>query len=123
MPILEVEVVVQEGEALDDDLASWLAESAGQVLSAPPGGTWVRLRTLPADQYGESGGGPPPGVRPVFVRVLQARPTKDELVDDEVQRLSQTIGELCNRPARNVHILYDPPAAGRIAFGGRVDRE
>ena len=120
MPILEIEIVVDEGEALDDGLASWLAESAGQVFGAPPGSTWVRLRFLSADNYAESGGGPPEGVRPVFVRVLQASPTKAELLEDEVRKLTETIGELCNRPSRHVHVLYDLPAEGRMAFGGRL---
>ena len=113
-------MVVDEGETLDDDLASWLAESAGQVFGAPPGSTWVRLRFLTADLYSESGGGPPEGVRPVFVRVLQVQPTKGELLEEEVRKLTETIGELCNRPVRNVHVLYEASAEGRMAFGGHL---
>ena len=38
----------------------------------------------------------------------------------EVDRLTAAIAQICDRPAENVHIIYLPEGAGRIAFGGKV---
>lgn len=73
MPILEVEIVVGPEEELAPGLAGRLADAAAAVFAIPPGRTWVRLRALPCDRYAEDGGGPPAGVRPVFVSILKAR--------------------------------------------------
>lgn len=120
MPLVEVEVVVAEGEELEAGLAVWLSEAAGQVLQAPPGSTWVRLRALAREAYAESGGGPPEGVRPVFVRVLSARLPSEDLLATQAGRLTEVVAELCQRPARNVHVIFEPPAEGRVAFGGEL---
>jgi len=116
MPVLEVEVVGDE--ELGDDLAGAIAEAAGAIFGSQPGGTWVRLRGLPQPQYAENGGGPPQGVRPVFVSVLKGGMDEEDQRRAEAGRLAEAIGELCRRPADNVHILYLPPGAGRIFFGG-----
>ncbi len=119
MPILDVEIVGQPGEH-GDDLPRRLAEAAGEVLRAPPGGTWVLLRYLQRERYAESGDGPPAGVRPVFVRVLRARvPSGRELAED-VAALTEAIARECERAATNVHVVHEPAAAGRVAFGGRL---
>lgn len=119
MPILDVEIVRPPGEKSDAGLAAALAEAAGEVFDSLPGRTWVKLRYISAEQYAENGGGPPAGVSPVFVTVLKAQ-WKDENVAREVAELTEAIAGKCGRPAENVHVLYAPPAAGRIAFGGRL---
>lgn len=73
MPIIEIEVVTAEGEALIPGLAQKLADAAGSILGTPPGSTWVKLRALPRAQYAENGAPVPEDVRPVFVTVLKAR--------------------------------------------------
>lgn len=118
MPILEVELVTGPGEALPPDLAPRLAEAAAAAMSQPPGRTWVRLRMLPAGHYAEDGGGPPAGVRPVFVSVLKARRPAADALAEEAARLAAALAAVCGRPVENVHILYEEAAAGRIAFGG-----
>ena len=120
MPILEVEIVLRPGEILAADLSSSIANSASNVFGAPPGRTWVRLRTLDPERYAEDGGGQPPGVYPVFVSILKADlPPLDELAV-EIAALTQAIAQVCDRPAQNVHIRYEPLARGRTAFGGRL---
>lgn len=116
MPIIEVEVVGDE--ALREGLAGAVAEAVGHIFGSQPGGTWVRLRGLPTGQYAENGGGPPQGVRPVFVSVLKGGADGEEERRKEAGKLAEAIGAWCGRPADNVHILYLPPAAGRIFFGG-----
>ncbi len=117
MPILEVEIV--GAPETSDGLAARIAVAAGEALDKP-GGTWVRLRRLEPADYAESDGGPPAGVAPVFVRVLE-RAAPDDL-DARVERLTDAVAAACGRPAENVHVLYEPPAAGRMAFGGRLVR-
>ncbi len=117
MPIVDVEIVVEKGESLPPDLAISLAEVIGAVLTAPPGRTWVRLRTLLRERYAEHGG-TPDDIRPVFVTVLKSQRPAGDAVRDEVARLTSEVARLIERSPDNVHILYEPDARGRIAFGG-----
>ncbi len=119
MPILDIEIVGEPTDA-PADLALRLAEAAGQVLASRPMGTWVKLRWLPAERYAENGGGPPGGVLPVFVRLLTARNPPAGVGAREARDLTQAIAQACERPAENVHICYQAPAAGRVAFGGQL---
>jgi phenylpyruvate tautomerase PptA (4-oxalocrotonate tautomerase family) len=120
MPILEVEIVINLDEELPTGLASELAASAAKIFGSPPGQTWVKLKSLPRMHYAEDGLDPTVDIRPVFVSVLKRlNPPAQEMVR-EVGALTRTIGQACGRPEQNVHILYEPPAAGRLAFGGRI---
>jgi hypothetical protein len=120
MPLLEVEIVLSPGEVLSADLARSIAEEAGGIFASPPGHTWVRLRSLQAHAYAENGGGPPAGVYPVFVNVLKSVLPRGEALQAEVDALTGVVARLCGRSAQNVHIIYLPEAAGRVAFGGRL---
>ena len=120
MPILEVEIVLRPGEVVDVSLPNVIADATAGALGSRPGGTWVRLRTLSHEHYAEDTGGPPLGVYPIFVSVLKADVPPPDQLAAEVSRLTQAIAQACDRPAENVHILYQPPARGRIAFGGRL---
>ena len=117
MPILDVELT---GETPADSagLARRIADAAGDVFGTPPSRTWVKLRSLHA--YAENGAGPPAGVQPVFVSVLLARPPEGEERAAQVEALTRALAEACARPVENVHVLYAPAAAGRVAFGGRL---
>jgi len=122
MPILEVEWVADEQETMPSGLAGRLADAAGDVFRTAPGRTWARVRRLSSADYAEDGGGPPADVRPVFVRVLKARVPAPEDIENEVERLTRAIADVCGRPTENVHVVYLPAAAGRAAFGGRLVR-
>jgi phenylpyruvate tautomerase PptA (4-oxalocrotonate tautomerase family) len=118
VPILDVEVVGPLARAAKRRLADRLADACGELLDLPKGRTWVRLRFLPLDQYGEHGG-VPDGARPVFVRVLRAAPPTGRSLAREMQALGAAVAKACARPPENVHVFYEPPGAGRVAFGGR----
>jgi phenylpyruvate tautomerase PptA (4-oxalocrotonate tautomerase family) len=119
MPILDVELVLSPGETPDFNLAARLADAAGEVLASRPHGTWVKLRFIEANLYAENGG-MPEGIYPVFVTVLKSRvPARPEL-EVEIRRLTESIAQVCSRSAENVHILYQPEATGRVAFGGNI---
>ena len=56
----------------------------------------------------------------MFVSVLKAKlPPPDER-QLEVTRLTEAVARICRRPPENVHILYLPGGAGRMAFGGTL---
>lgn len=120
MPILDIEVMVGSGELLPDDLAVRLARAAAEALEARPEGTWVKLRSLKRSRYAEGDGGPPAGVRPVFVSVLKAELGSATALEGAAARLATAVGRLCDRPQENVHVLFEPEAADRIWFGGRT---
>jgi len=120
MPILEIEIVLQPGEILVSDLAQIIADRTAQVFGSAPGNTWVRLRFLPSGQYAENSEVPSPGVYPVFVTVLKAVLPEPNAIQQELSQLVRALAEVCSRPEENVHILYLPPAAGRMSFGGRL---
>ncbi len=120
MPLIEVEVVADD--QLGPTLAPRLAEAAGGALDAPAGQTWVRLRRLTTASYAESGGGPPSGVRPVFVQVLLARLPDEAALARQAAALSAAVAEVCGRPADHVHVVFSPAGTGRVAFGGRLLR-
>ncbi len=123
MPILEVEIVGPLDDAIEDGLAARLADAAAAVLDPDrPQGTWVRLRRLDLDGYAENVGGPLAGTLPVFVSVLQAAPPGGDALGREARALTEAVAGACGRSAEHVHLLYEPPAAGRIAFGGELRR-
>jgi phenylpyruvate tautomerase PptA (4-oxalocrotonate tautomerase family) len=118
MPILDVEII---GPIAEASLARRLADAAGEVFGSKPQGTWVKLRTMERVHYAENGG-TPDDVSPVLVRVLQYAPPEGDALAEEIGRLTRAIAEACGRATHNVHVLYEPPAAGRIAFGGELRR-
>ena len=121
MPRLDVEFVgeVDDGRS---GLAARLADAAGAVFDSPPLETWVRLRFLSEDDYAENAGGPEAGVRPVFVTVLLGSPPDEDTLAVQAEALCQAVSSASQRPAENVHILFEPAARGRIAFGGKLLR-
>jgi phenylpyruvate tautomerase PptA (4-oxalocrotonate tautomerase family) len=120
MPILEVEIVVAATDRIDPRLAAALADAAGAVFRSAAGRTWVLVRHLPAERYAENGGGPPAGVRPVFVTVLKAEHPPPEDLKSEMAALTREVARICDRPAENVHVFYAPEGKGRVAFSGSL---
>jgi phenylpyruvate tautomerase PptA (4-oxalocrotonate tautomerase family) len=120
MPILDVEIVLRPGEALPETLADLLAKAAAQPLGAAPGRTWVKLRAIDHEHYGEDSAGGRRTASPVFVHVLKSALPRDDERRAEVRRLTETVAGLCDRPPENVHVIYAPAARGRVAFGGEV---
>jgi phenylpyruvate tautomerase PptA (4-oxalocrotonate tautomerase family) len=119
MPILTIEITGIAG-AHAPGLAARLADASAAVLGSAPGTTWVRLRWLDPGDYAENDGGPPPGMHPVFVSVIEAHPPEGAERERRAASLTIAIAEACGRPADNVHVIYEPPGAGRVAFGGRL---
>jgi len=119
MPILQVEIVGGPAAGAGS-LARRIADAAADVLKAPPGRVWVRLRYLPRGNYAECGASLPAGIRPVFVNLLKARLGPQKELLKEAGAMAKAIAKACARPVENVHIFYDSPAMGRAAFGGEL---
>ncbi len=128
MPVLEVELIGEVASETRRGLAARIAESVAAVLKAEPQSVWVRLRFTPSTDYAENSV-PAPGVsvaqdalsaQPIFVKVVQrAWPSKDAM-KREARGLAAAIGDACHRQTEDVHIIYEPPGAGRVAFGGSM---
>jgi hypothetical protein len=121
VPILDVQLIGPVPDAARAGLSQRLADAAGMALASRPQGTWVTVRIVDGDDYAENGGAPA-GAAPVLVRVLQYAPPRGEALAAEVGRLTRAVAEACGRAAENVHLVYEPPAQGRIAFGGELRR-
>ncbi|HTM22286.1 MAG TPA: hypothetical protein VL172_17320 [Kofleriaceae bacterium] len=119
MPILEVRVVGDVSVDVARGLARRIADAAAGVLGSPPRGTWVTVEAIPEDDYAENGG-VAAGVEPVLVRVLLRDGPPAEGLEAQAEALTRAIAGCCGRPADNVHIIYEPAARGRVAFGGRL---
>lgn len=119
MPILSIEIVGKRGD-YPAGMASRLADAAGAFYRSEAGHTWVRLRWLDPEDYAENEGGPYADVRPVFVSVIEAHPPEDAERARQAVALATVVGEACGQTAEHVHVIYEPPGAGRVAFGGHL---
>ena len=118
MPIVDVQVVVNEGESPLSGAAQSLAEALAVVFRAKPGLVWVRVHSLSSAFYAENGVVVGAADLPVFVDVLHARPPRGEALAGEVAAISAAVGGVLDRDGQRVHVRYAPAGAGRIAFGG-----
>jgi phenylpyruvate tautomerase PptA (4-oxalocrotonate tautomerase family) len=118
MPILTVEMVDHPGAVLAPELPQRLADEAGRVLGGAPGTTWVVVSQIPAARYAESGAEAGRTYRPLFVRVLKREMLEGPARAEEAAALTRAVAEVCDRDPSQVHVIYEPPALGRIAFGG-----
>ena len=117
MPIVDVEIVSRDG-GLPHGTANKLADAIGAALEAPIGATWVRVRVLDADRYAESGTAT--GIRPVFVSILR-RTLPDLGARASMSRaVASAVSAILGRPHENVHVIWEPEGAGRVAFGGEL---
>lgn len=119
MPILRVEIVTRPGQAIRPGIAQELADRTAGIFDSEPGGTWVSVHVLDRDFYAENNSAAA-DIFPVFVSVLKAKLPSPETLQMEITRLAEAVAHICDRPKENVHILYQPEGAGRIAFGGRL---
>lgn len=121
MPILNIEVIGAVAPELRSNLATRLADLAGVALNSRPQGTWVKLHFIPSEHYAENAGGPALGVLPVLVSLLQAQVPEGNALAEQIRLLTQAIAKGVGRPAENIHIIIEPAAQGRIAFGGSLN--
>ena len=119
MPILSVEIVVRPDEHFPANLAMELVDRTGEIFDSAPGRTWVTVHFLSRENYAENLS-QSEEIFPVFVSVLKAKLPSPDLLQAEVARLTELLAQICHRPAENLHIIYLPEGAGRVAFGGKL---
>lgn len=117
MPILDIEIVSDRTERIRGEMTQALADEMGAAFGAEPGKVWVKVRTLPREQYAESGGAAP---MPVFVTVTASAPPTGDVLRARIAAITDAVARITRRPRENVHVEFLAPARGRIAFGGRL---
>jgi phenylpyruvate tautomerase PptA (4-oxalocrotonate tautomerase family) len=117
MPILDIEIVSDRQERILGRITQGLADELGKAFGAAPGKLWVKVRTLPREQYAENGGAAP---MPVFVTVTASAPPAGEELRSRIALITDAVARLTNRPRENIHVEFLPAARGRIAFGGQL---
>jgi phenylpyruvate tautomerase PptA (4-oxalocrotonate tautomerase family) len=120
MPILEVELVGEPAAGVREGLAAMLADAVGTLFGSDPMNTWVVLRVLPVGDYAENAAAPGARYAPVFVRVLKRTLPSERELKMEAAGLTSAVAEVCGRDPAQVHVIYEPAAAGRVSFGGRL---
>lgn len=121
MPILEVELTGGVARSARAGLARRIADAVGAVFGSAPGETWVRVREIPHGDYAENAtDAAAAGMQPVFVRVLKRALPDTGVLAREVEALAEAVAKETGRPRDQVHVICEPPAAGRVAFGGRL---
>jgi len=119
MPIVDIEIVgASEAEAAQ--CAQPIADALGLIFGSGTAGTWVRTRWLPVACYAENDDPAPAGRDAVFVTVAKRTLPEPAVLEMEVARVSEAVAAACGRSRERVHVCYEPPLAGRIAFGGRL---
>ena len=121
MPIVTIEVLKTAGDPeIPPQTLQQLTDALGELFQSEAGGTWVKLRYLDSSNYAENQTTLPASTRPVMVEIIHSRlPAELELAVQAAAVCEVVAGHL-NQPEQNVHILYQPNARGRIAFGGKL---
>ena len=121
MPIVTIKPVTRdEAEYPDKQQVQSLADELGDLFGSEKGGTWVKIEPISMDMYAENRTEIAPNVHPTFVEVLKSNlPSMDERKAEALQ-VAQVVAAGLHRPQENMHVLYLPPAKGRMAFDGKL---
>jgi phenylpyruvate tautomerase PptA (4-oxalocrotonate tautomerase family) len=117
MPIIDIELVSAMQVPVSPGLAQDLADALGDAFEVEAGKVWVRVRTLSSANYAENRANAP---EPAFVTIIASSPPTGEVLHRRVAQITQAVARHTHRPPELVHVLFEPAARGRIAFGGRL---
>ena len=121
MPIVTIQIVISESDnRYSTKHIERISDLLGTLFNSDPGGTWIKLEYLDSHLYAENEMHPNSNIQPTFVEVLKrSLPDQDSLAA-EAKQIAAKIAHVLSRPVESVHIIYLPPAGGRIAFGGNL---
>jgi phenylpyruvate tautomerase PptA (4-oxalocrotonate tautomerase family) len=122
MPIVEIEAVCRTEADFNQLSVSAIANALGLVFGSEPATVWVKLRFLGCGSYAENHATLEASDFPVFVSVLQAHAPQGEALAIEAMAITKAVASCLGRASQQIHVLYEPSAAGRQAFGGNVVR-
>ena len=121
MPIIDVQCLLREGQfRYGHESVQALADALGDLFGSEPAGTWVRMRYLDEYDYAESHTRLGPTVDPTFVTILRRQNPEAADLASEAMAVAEAVGRVLARPRENVHVIYEPEATGRVAFGGTL---
>ena len=63
-----------------------------------------------------------PDLRPVIVEVLKSELESGKNLAIEAAAVCAVVAQTLGRRTENVHVIYQPSARGRVAFGGQLVR-
>ena len=127
MPIVTIETLSDELFSTDDalptpDQLQSLADSLGELFGSPPSGTWVRARQQQRAYYAENMIEISRDMRPVVVEILKSDVAPGKNLALEAAAVCALVAQVLERRTENVHVIYQPSARGRVAFGGDLVR-
>ena len=61
-------------------------------------------------------------MRPVIVEILKSQLGTEQDRATEAAAVCALVAEVLDRRPENVHVIYQPEARGRVAFGGKLVR-
>lgn len=127
MPIVTIETLSDSPHSISDAMPTpeqlqSLADALGELFGSQPSGTWVRARQQQRAYYAENLVQPGPEVRPVIVEILKSEMETEENLAIEAAAVCALVAQILGRPTECVHLVYEPAARGRVAFGGKLVR-
>ena len=123
MPIVSIEVLrTDEDPDVIPEILQALADALGALFQSDAGGTWVKLRYLNNSNYAENQIRLSASTGPVMVEIIHSTLPAEPALEIQAASVCSLVAEHLQRPEENVHILYQPNAQGRIAFGGKLTR-
>jgi phenylpyruvate tautomerase PptA (4-oxalocrotonate tautomerase family) len=114
MPIFHVETTRRPARTQVQNLADEL----GTLFGAQPGHVWVRIVPVDPALYAENATESPPDA--VFVRTILRTLPEEPVLAERAKAIARLVAAALGKPEDDVHVYFDPPAAGRIAFGGEL---
>lgn len=127
MPIVTIETLSDAPRSEDDAMPTpnqlqSLADALGELFGSLPSGTWVRARQQQRAYYAENMIGLSPEMRPVIVEILKSELEAGKDLAIEAAAVCALVAQILGRKTENVHVIYEPAARGRVAFGGKLVR-
>ena len=127
MPIVTIETLSEAPLSKEDALPTTaqlqvVADELGTLFGSQPNGTWVRARQQQRAYYVENDGLVDADLRPAMVEILKSVLEPEDQLAAEAASVCSIVAKSLGRPERDVHVVYQPAASGRIAFGGKLVR-
>jgi phenylpyruvate tautomerase PptA (4-oxalocrotonate tautomerase family) len=125
MPIVTIEMLSDSPYSDDDAMPTpaqlqSLADALGELFGSQPSGTWVKARQQQRAYYAENMIEFSPEMRPVIVEVLKTELDAGKSLAIEAAAICAVVAQIMDRRSENVHVIYEPAARGRVAFGGQL---
>jgi len=127
MPIVTIETLsdslLSDEDALPTpDQLQTLADSLGTLFGSAPSGTWVKARQQQRAYYAENMIEISRDMRPVVVEIIKSDLESGKELAIEAAAVCALVAQTLERKTEHVHVVYQPAARGRVAFGGKLVR-